>query len=292
MQCGAANSRRLLVHTIKALKEFKEAVTVIGAHAVHIWVEQAWGPTGMEATRDGDIVLNPVFVAADPKLIDVMAGVGITPALEDRPGIYGFADEADMEWRQRTTVDLIVPEAYAGPGRRAARILGQRHATSRAVGLELALWDRTLAALTTLDDPTESVEAYVAGPAALLTAKVHKVHKVHERLADAQTRPARLKAKDSGDVALLMMVSDPAQVAQVMVEAVVEHPEISDVVTKAAMWLTELYGDIETLTHHHALDALSARFGDSEVAEAMDSWLAVFRPAVSALTIASALPHE
>jgi len=80
MRYGAANSRRLLIHTIQALGPFKDAVTVIGAHAVHVWVEKTWGQTLMEATRDGDIVLNPVFVTDNPKLIDLMAGVGIVPA--------------------------------------------------------------------------------------------------------------------------------------------------------------------------------------------------------------------
>ncbi|MDR0416359.1 MAG: hypothetical protein LBH76_03405, partial [Propionibacteriaceae bacterium] len=46
MRYGAANSRRLLVRAVKALDEFKDAVTVIGAHAVHLWVERVWGPRG------------------------------------------------------------------------------------------------------------------------------------------------------------------------------------------------------------------------------------------------------
>ncbi|MDR1767205.1 MAG: hypothetical protein LBR32_02030, partial [Propionibacteriaceae bacterium] len=249
---GAVASRRLLVRAVKALEEFKDAVTVIGAHAVHVWVEQAWGPISMEATRDADIALNPLFVTDNPKLADLMAGAGIAPALADRPGIYGLADEAELEWSRRTTVDLIVPEVYAGSGRRAARLPGQRHAASRAVGLELAIWDRAVTKLSTLDPPHESVDAYVAGPAALLTAKAHKVH---ERLAGAVRRPDRLRAKDSGDVALLMLVSDPTDVGRTMVNASAAHPEVLTVVAAAASWLRELYGPSGGMPRQHATSA-------------------------------------
>jgi len=273
MQYGAANSRRLLIHTIQALGPFKDAVTVIGAHAVHVWVEKAWGPTMMEATRDGDIVLNPVFVTDNPKLIDLMASVGVVPALENRPGIYGFVEEARLDWQQRTTVDLIVPETYAGPGRRAARIAGQRHAASRAVGLELAVWDRALMTLTTVDELPESVDTYVAGPAALLTAKAHKVH---ERLADAVAHPDRLKPKDSGDVALLMMVSDPEEVARLMVDAANAHPEIRTVVADASTWLSDMYGETTAIPRQHAVDSLGTRFDETTITEAIDTWLGQF----------------
>ena len=43
MRYGVVHSRRLLIDTIRALNEFADAVTVIGAHAVHVWVQDAWG---------------------------------------------------------------------------------------------------------------------------------------------------------------------------------------------------------------------------------------------------------
>jgi len=278
MQYGAANSRRLLVDTVQALTPFQDAVTVVGAHAIHIWIEQTWGKSEMQATRDGDIVLNPRFVTEDPKLIDLMASIGIIPILEDRPGIYGYKDEIAKEWIQRTTVDLIVPEAYAGPGRRAARIAGQRHAASRAIGLELAIWDRTLTKLTTTDEPIESAEAYVAGPAALLTAKAHKVY---ERLAEIATKPQRLKPKDSGDVALLMMISDPEEVAQIMLNSAFSHPEIKSVIYSAATWLVDMYQAKTSIPRLQAIASLESRFEEAEVASAIDNWLDKFSTAFS-----------
>lgn len=258
MRYGAAKSRRLLVRTVVALDEFRSAVTVIG----------------------GDVVIDPRFVTDDPNLVDLMARVGISPALKDRPGIYGFATEEVLEWQRRTTVDLIVPEAYAGPGRRAARIEGQRHAASRTRGLELAIWDRTSAVLTTLDEPYESVAVCVAGPAALLTAKAHKLH---QRLVDVISRPDRLKAKDSGDVAMLMMVCDPQGVAQVMIASVAAHPEIADVVRQAGAWLLEMYSDTASIPRQQAVDSLAARFDDAETEAAMNEWLAGFQAASGGL---------
>ncbi|ACZ31890.1 hypothetical protein Xcel_2877 [Xylanimonas cellulosilytica DSM 15894] len=270
---GAARSRRLLLEAIAALDEFEAAITVVGAHAVHVWVQAAWGAIDMESTRDGDLAVNPVFVTPTPKLAELMQSIGTTPAMPERPGIYGYSDEAELPLAERTTVDLIVPEAYAGPGRRAARIAGQLAATSRAVGLELAVWDRHLVTLTTVDEPTVSLEAFVAGPAALVVAKAHKVH---ERFEQVAVRPDRLRPKDSGDVALLMMVSDGAQVAEVMVEQCAAHPEIRDAVASAAGYLVDLYAD-EGIPRQHMTDALAARFDDAEVLSAVDSWISVFR---------------
>jgi hypothetical protein len=166
----------MLVDTLRALADFDEAITVVGAHAVHVWVQGAWGPIDMQATRDADLAVNPVFVAPDPKLLDLMEHIGTVPALPDRPGVYGYQAESGLPLAQRTTIDLIVPEAFAGPGRRAARIAGQQHSASRAVGLELAVWDRHSHTLTTFDEPGDEIEAWIAGPAALLVAKAHKVH--------------------------------------------------------------------------------------------------------------------
>jgi len=270
---GVHQSRRLLIDTLRALSGFADAVTVIGAHPVHVWVQDAWGPIDMQATRDADLAVNPVFVTPDPKLLDLMNGIGAAPALRDRPGVYGYQAEADLPLDQRTTIDLIAPEVYAGPGRRAARIAGQQHAASRAVGLELAIWDRHRRTLGTLNEPADRVDAWVAGPAALLVAKTHKVR---ERLLEVDTRPNRLRPKDSGDVVLLMMISEPTGVAQVMRTQSDAHPEIAQTVADAARWLSEMYGDPTGLLRRHGVRALADRFEEPEVTQAIDTWLSDF----------------
>ena len=275
---GVLSSRRLLIDTISALAAFSDAITVVGAHAVHIWAQDVLGPVDMQATRDADVAVNPVFVAPDPKLLDIMARIGVTPAVPDRPGVYGYADESALPLGERTTIDLIVPEAYAGAGRRAARIPGQQRSASRAVGLELAVWDRHRRTLAAIDDPTDRIEAWVAGPAALLVAKAHKVH---ERLGQVATRPDRLRPKDSGDIALLMMVSRAENVAEVMTTQSEEHPETAPAVSQAARWLVEMYRDSTSFLRRQAADALADRFDTNQVNQAMDPWLEEFTKATT-----------
>jgi hypothetical protein len=273
---GVYNSRRLLIQTIQALQPFQNALTIVGAHAVHVWATDAWGAIDMQATRDADIAINPVFVSDEPKVLELLEGINISPALKDRPGIYGFDSERDFDWAARTTVDLIVPETYAGKGRRSAHIPGQNRATTRAVGLELALWDRHLIKLSTFDDPTILVDTYVSGPAALLIAKSHKIH---ERLLAITSRPDRLRPKDSGDVALLMMVSDAKEIAQTMATECALHPEISEVVCSGATWLIEMYGidTSEILPRQHAVSSLAERFDDNEVLTNLNNWVTTFQ---------------
>jgi hypothetical protein len=277
---GVQQSRRLLIDTIRALSDFSDSLTVIGAHAVHVWVQETLGAMPMQATRDADVAVNPVFVTPDPKLLHIMGSIGVEPALPDRPGVYGYTIENQLPLPERTTIDLIVPETYAGPGRRAARIAGQSHAASRATGLELAVWDRHRRTLTAIDNPADTVGTWVAGPAALLVAKAHKVH---ERLAQLATRPDRLRPKDSGDIALLMMASQPETVATIMIEQSTEHPEITTVVSNAARWLVEMYSDPSGVPRRHAADALADRFDETQVAETIEPWLTAFRETAAEL---------
>lgn len=93
-------------------------------------------------------------------------------------------------------VDLIVPEAAAtGGGRRDARLgVHGRRAARRAPGLEAALVDNARQTITALDSADQrSVDANVAGPAALLVAKADKIHDRIER-----GRSDRVLDKDAG----------------------------------------------------------------------------------------------
>lgn len=279
---GAERSRRLLITTIIALGPYTDALTIVGAHAVHLWVQKKWGPIDMESTRDGDLVVDPVFVAEDPKILDLMASIGLEPARDERPGIYGYSTERDLPWEQRTTVDLLVPEGYAGKKGRTAKIAGQDKAATRAYGLELAVHDRVLTEISTIDaELMISAKAYVAGPAALLIAKAHKVY---ERLADLERRPDRLRPKDSGDIALLMMVTDGTEVAETMMTHAKAHAEIRKVVNEGAQHLIDMYSvQNATIVRDHMADSLAARFQEKDVLNGTDTWLGAFSSAFSVI---------
>lgn len=276
-QYGVQKSRRLIIDTTRALGVHAEAVTVVGAHAVHVWVQTKWGEAAMESTRDGDLVIDPVYVAADPKIDAMMLSIGLEPALKDRPGIYGYLAERDLEFSSRTTIDLLVPEAFAGDakkGARSARVPGQDRAFARTRGLELTIYDRTLVTLHTFDEPHDSIEVHVAGQPALLIAKAHKVV---ERMADFDKRPDRVKAKDSGDVALLMMTIEPEHALTRMLNGINQDALIAGSVRDGARYLIDLYSaSNDLLPRRHAAESLSGRFDEDFVTEVVDAWIERF----------------
>lgn len=128
-------------------------------------------------------------------------------------------------------VDLMVPEKLAGPASRARR--GARlpphdkSAMRRATGLEAAIVDNTIetvAALETTD--IRSFDVKVAGPAALIVAKMHKLM---ERLDN----PHRLNDKDAHDIYRILRAIDTAELAEGL-RTTLRDP-ISEAVTQAAI---------------------------------------------------------
>ena len=272
---GAERSRRLLITTIVALGEHADAVTVVGAHAVHVWVQKKWGPIDVESTRDGDLAVDLVLIAEDRKIMELMTGIGLELAHSERPGIYVLVSERGFSCEQRTSVDLLVPETYAGSKGRSARIPRQKSATTRAYELELAIHDRNLNRISTTDgEPQLTIDVYVAGPATLLTAKAHKVS---ERLAVVEKRPDRLRPKDLGDIALLMMVTDGVEMVETMLKHVAERPEICAVEHDGIRYLVGMYSSgNDTIVRELMAGSLRARFPKPVLFDAIDSWLSSF----------------
>lgn len=104
-------------------------------------------------------------------------------------------------------VDLMVPDAVGGPGRRAARLQGHAKEVARKTrGLEAALIDKTVVSIHALEpaDP-RAFDVAIAGPAALLIAKAHKIV---ERVAEREQR--RLEDKDALDILRLLQATETA----------------------------------------------------------------------------------
>ena len=81
-------------------------------------------------------------------------------------------------------VDLMIPESMSDPGgRRGGRVPPHsKRATRRASGLEAAIVDHTPAPIAALDSADRrSFTIEVAGPAALLVAKLHKLGERDQR---------------------------------------------------------------------------------------------------------------
>src|SRR5581483_10505451 len=180
-------ARRVLLDALEALADHRRAVVLVGAQAIYLHTGEA--DLAVAAyTTDADIALDPSRLADEPALEALMRRARFSPAPE--PGRIGtWLDPSGIP------LDLLVPDAVGGGGRRGARLGAHGDRVARkGRGLEAALVDRVEMTVGALDeaDPRRMAVA-VAGPAALLVAKLHKI-------AERQGRPDRLDDKDALDV--------------------------------------------------------------------------------------------
>jgi len=215
----------VLLDALEALRGQLDAVVLVGAQAVYLHTGEgdlAVAPT----TTDADIALAPDDLSADLPIDDAMAAGGFI--LTDHVG----------SWRGRydVVIDLMVPNALSGAGTRAARIPphGDRSAR-KAVGLEATLVDRSRHAVRALDPMDNRVaQIWVAGPAALLVAKLHKI-------AERADHPDRLSDKDALDVLRLLRATPTEELARSL--ATLRSDPLAGPTTNAAVDLLQaLFG--------------------------------------------------
>jgi hypothetical protein len=235
-------ARRVLLNALTALAPHGDAFIVAGAQAIYLRTGSAVLDESIAPlTTDGDLALDPSRLALAPRLVDAMVNAGFTPQLQasghPEPGIWE-APAPLLGPDIVVAVDLIVPDAVAGRGRRSADVgdHGDRVAR-RAVGLEAALFDHSTMTIAALD-PADGrvVEAKVAGEAALFVAKAHKIH---DRVTSG--REDRAKDKDASDVVRLMQSTSPRDVAAT-ITSLLTHDVARNVVTDAITYLDELFG--------------------------------------------------
>jgi len=264
---GLVRARAVLLTGLRALGPQREALTVVGAQAVF---EHTRGRSDIPFTLtvDGDMSVAPSLVDPSFNIGEAMAAAGFV-AHPDRPGIWGLPGVGD----ETIGFDLLVPGAVTGPGRRGARVAGQdRRAIGRADGLELSLLDRKKRVISSLDESGRSIEAYVAGPAALMCAKAYKIH---ERLAETLAgRRNRIKPKDAADVWRLMMISEPGQIRSVFADGE-RDAVLGEAIRKGRNYLEELFGPngdgIEL-----AQAGLRGLVPDGQVAAVISAWMSRF----------------
>jgi len=185
-------ARTALLDAIEALEDHLDAIIVVGAQAIYLHTGSA-DVAIAEFTTDGDLALDPDLLSSDPRVDEAMRAGGFEP--DPRSSAVGT-------WisRRGVPVDLMVPDAVAGAGRRGVRVPPHNpKAMRRARGLEAALIDKSPMSIGAVDraaDPREFIVA-VAGPAALLVAKLHKFY-------DRIDTPDRLDNKDAHDVYRLL----------------------------------------------------------------------------------------
>jgi hypothetical protein len=103
-------ARRVLLDALESLAPHGGALVLVGAQAIYLQVgsgELAVAPH----TTDADLVIRPSELPDSPLLGEALAKGGFSPTAQ--PGIWT---------RDGVELDLLVPEAVGGPGRRGARL--------------------------------------------------------------------------------------------------------------------------------------------------------------------------
>ena len=190
-------ARTALLDAVGALDAHRGALVLVGAQAIYLHTGDA-DLAVAEYTTDADFTVSPADLADAPLLADLLGAAGFTP--REHPGGWLSPDGI--------YVDVMVPEKLAGSGTRGARLGAHgKRAARRAKGLEGALVDRelrTIGALDPADDRT--VDLWVAGPGALLVAKVHKI-------AERVSAQDRVRDKDALDILRLMRATETRDLA-------------------------------------------------------------------------------
>lgn len=216
-------SRAALLDVLEALGANASRVVLVGAQAVYLRCD-AISLAIAPFTKDADIALIPPL-GSEPALEDAMRAAGLDQR-GDEPGIWV---------REGAEVDLLVPTGLADPaGRRGARLDGHSSTAARKViGLEGAAVDADPMRISALaPGDGRSAVIRVAGPAALLVAKVHKV---------AEKSPSPALRKDAYDVYRLLVATETDELAR-RVQMLQANPLSADVTAKALAQLERLFG--------------------------------------------------
>ena len=221
-------ARRMLLDALGILEAHLPGLILVGAQGVYLHTGAA-DIAVPEHTTDADVAIAPGLIAERPHLGDALTDAGFHRG--SNPGRWISPDGVHL--------DLMVPEALAGPGRRGADLGAHgRKAARRARGLEAALIERQEMTLTSLDpDDDRSYVVWVAGPSALIVAKVIKI--------DERTGAAgRAVDKDALDVSRLLRAVPTDDLAAGF--TMLLGRELSATVTQEAIdALRRLFGSVE-----------------------------------------------
>lgn len=228
-------AREVLLDAVETLERHSDAVTLVGAQAIYVHTESEDASFALSPyTIDADIALDPELLRSSPTIVDAMSSAGFT--LADQPGLYRRGGESQ--------VDLLVPEAVGGPGRRGARLgVHGNRAAMKVRGLEGALVSHTRETISSLvPDADRSCSLKVARPAALLVAKVHKI--AERALATGQRRRDPL-LKDAFDIYRLLRAIDTDDMASEF-DSLRSHETSSQVTSEAWSRFRSLFGTLSS----------------------------------------------
>lgn len=246
-------ARSVLLDALTALAEHRDAVIVVGAQGIYLHTGAA-DIAVAEATKDSDLAVDVRALRHAPLIDAAMERGGfVLDPISGQPGAWMSLDGIP--------VDLMVPEAIAGGSSRrsAHHPPHDKRSMRRAVGLEAALIDNAEMSVESLSpDEHRSLTAKVAGPAALLVAKLHKIH---ERLET----PNRLIDKDAHDIYRLLVAISTQELADVM-ERLLGDDLAGEATIQAMAYLQDLFAAGPDARGSQMIARAEEGVGDPEVA--------------------------
>lgn len=193
-------ARGVLLDALDALVAHRSSLVLVGAQAIYLHTGAVAG-TGIQMTTDSDLALDVDILSDDPELTAALRAARFFPAGADLPG--------QGESPTGIRVDLMtVPHQSNRPGGRRSADLSPhgKDAVRITPGLEPALIDDAAMPVKALaEGDNRSIELRVAGPAALLTAKLIKLHERCEAVQAGKGKANRLKEKDALDCYRLLV---------------------------------------------------------------------------------------
>ncbi|QAY61743.1 hypothetical protein ET475_05680 [Microbacterium protaetiae] len=201
MNDATVRARSVLLDALDALEPHLPSVILIGAQAVYLHTGGA-DVALAEFTTDADVAIDVRTVSDDPLIEQAMLSSGF---------VAQVGGSSPGTWMSPTGVhvDLMVPDAIAGAGRRGVTAPPHdRRSMRRTVGIEPVLVDNTVMTVGALSaEDRRTCDVRVAGPAALLIAKVHKV-------AERRDNPLRRDNKDAHDIFRLLVAIETSELAR------------------------------------------------------------------------------
>ncbi|MCK5800844.1 MAG: hypothetical protein KAI47_26835 [Deltaproteobacteria bacterium] len=172
-------ARRVLLDALEAFGPHRDAAILVGAQAIYLHTGDAELAVA-EYTTNADLALDPALLDKIPPLEQALQCAGFTPMGSRGVGVWKTSRRGSDDRDVEVQVDVLVPSAVSpGTGRRAARLPGHDvHAARKVDGLEGVLVDQVQMLIGSLEpdiDPRQ-IEARVAGPGALLAAKLFKMN--------------------------------------------------------------------------------------------------------------------
>ncbi len=243
-------ARTVLLDALAAFGDQRRAVIVVGAQAVYLHTG-AIDLAVPEFRLDADITLDPSLLRDVPEIEAAMRAARFERG--QQVGVW-IASRTVAGVPAKVEVDLMVPDAVGGPGRRAARLQGHAKEVARKTRrLEAALLDKTKVTIRALEPPDpRAFDVAIAGPAALLIAKAHKIA---ERVAEREQR--RLEDKDALDILRLLQATDTGTLART-VRALLQAVVAGDVTREALAILREHFTDARAAGPQMAARAVGA----------------------------------